>query len=159
MIERGHTVIKNDPGFVCSSRNRFKLWKFLGRPTCIFRTEARRRRRKDVQQSIDNRFWSCAYVLWMYVCRYMCLLFRGFSWLRGLTEAKVVPCGWVVDNPLLRRVFSTVGFPVGAWHVIVVSIGLTLWSERLPPQLHVILAQSPRYQNWEGAENNYEMHV
>ena len=34
-------------------------------------------------------------------------------------------------------------------HVIVVHIGLTLWSGRLPPQLYLTLAYMLHYQNWK----------
>ena len=72
---------------------------------------------------------------------YVCIFFKDFWRLRALTEPKMVPYGRVVDNTLLRHVFSAVVIPARAWHVIEVPIGLTLWSGQLPPQLHVILAQ------------------
>ena len=58
-------------------------------------------------------------------------------------------------NALLRHAFSTVGFPwERAWHVIVFPIDVALWSGKLPPQWHVILAQILRYQNWERMKEN-----
>ena len=63
------------------------------------------------------------------------------SGLRALTKANVVPYGTAMDNTFLRHIFSEVWFPARAWPVIVFPIGLTLWSGRLPPQLHDILAQ------------------
>ena len=51
---------------------------------------------------------------------------KDFSRLRTLTEPKMVPYGRVVDNTLLRHVFSVVVIPGRACHVIEVSIGLTL---------------------------------
>ena len=45
------------------------------------------------------------------VCLYVCMFFEVFSRLRGLTEPKVVPYGSVLDNKLLRHVFSVVVFP------------------------------------------------
>ena len=77
----------------------------------------------------------------MYICIYVFYVFEDFSRLRALTEPKVVPYGRVLDNILLRHVFSAAVFSAKAWHVIVVPKGLTLWPEQLPPQLHVILAQ------------------
>ena len=71
--------------------------------------------------------------------------FEDFSVLTALTEPEVVPYGNVVDNTLLRLVFSAVVFPARAW--IVIPIGLALWSGQLPPQLQVILAQILHYQN------------
>ena len=56
----------------------------------------------------------------MYVCMYACMFFGIFSRQRALTEPKVVPYGRVLDNTLLRHVFSAVVFPTRAWHVIVV---------------------------------------
>ena len=75
------------------------------------------------------------------------MFFEDFLRLRALKEPKMVPYGRVVDNALIRDAFSAVVFPVRAWHVIVVSIGLTLWSVQMPPQLRAILAQIFRYQN------------
>ena len=73
--------------------------------------------------------------------------------LNALIKPKEVPYGRVVDNKLLRHVLSTVVFPARAWHVIIVFLGLTLWSGQLPPQLHVILAQMLRYQSCGIKEN------
>ena len=81
------------------------------------------------------------------------MVFNDFSRLRALTEPKIVPYGMVVDNTLLKHVFSAVVIPARAWHVIIVPIGLTLLSGPLPPQMHVILAQILRYQNWRIKEN------
>ena len=61
--------------------------------------------------------------------------------MRKLTEAKMVPCGRVVDTTLPGSVFSAVGFPRRARYAIVATIGLTLQSGQLPPHLHVTLAQ------------------
>ena len=55
-------------------------------------------------------------------CLYACMFFEVFSRLRALTEPKVVPYGTVLDNALLRHVFSAVVLPARAWHVIVVPI-------------------------------------
>ena len=71
----------------------------------------------------------------------MCKVFDDFSVVRALRRAKLVPCGRVLDNMLFRHVFSTVGFSARAWHATVVPIGFILWSEQLPLQFHVILAQ------------------
>ena len=38
----------------------------------------------------------------MFVCMYVCMSFEVFSRLRALTEANVVPYGWVLDITLLR---------------------------------------------------------
>ena len=65
----------------------------------------------------------CMYV--MYICLYV---FEDFSRLRALTGPKVVPDGMVLDNTLLRHVFSAVMFLERACQVIAVPIGLTLWS-------------------------------
>ena len=72
---------------------------------------------------------------------------KDFARLRALTEPNMVPYGMVVDNTVLRHVFSAVVIPARAWHLIEVPIGSTLWLGQLPPQLHVILAQILCYQN------------
>ena len=59
---------------------------------------------------------------------YVCMFFKDFSRLRALPEPKMVPYGRMVDNTLLRHVFSAVVIPARAWHAIEVPIGLTLWS-------------------------------
>ena len=81
------------------------------------------------------------------------MFFKDFSKLRALTEPKMVPYARVVDNTLLRNVFSAVVMPARAWHMIEVPIGLTLWSRQLPPPLHEILAHILRYQNLGIKEN------
>ena len=50
------------------------------------------------------------------------MFFEVFSRLTALTEPIVVPdgTGRVLDNTLLRHVFSAVVFPARAWHMIVV---------------------------------------
>ena len=75
------------------------------------------------------------------VSLYVCMGFENFSRLVAPTEPKVVPYGRVLDNTLLRHVFSAAVFSARALLVIVVPIGLTLWSVQLPLQLHVILAE------------------
>ena len=75
----------------------------------------------------------------MFVCIGVNMFFDDRSRLRTLTEPKVVSDGRVVDNTLLRHVFSAVVLPARAWHVLVVPIGLTLASaggglvQPLPP--------------------------
>ena len=49
---------------------------------------------------------------------YVSMFFKDLSRLRALTELKMVPYGRVVDNTLLRHVFSAVVIPARAWHVI-----------------------------------------
>ena len=56
---------------------------------------------------------------------YVCMFFKDFSRLRALTEPKMDTIGRMVDNTLLRHVFSVVVIPARAWHVIEVPIGLT----------------------------------
>ena len=58
-----------------------------------------------------------------HVCMYVGMFFDVFSGLRALTESKVVPYGSVLNNTLLRHVFSAVVFPARAWRVIVIPIG------------------------------------
>ena len=53
------------------------------------------------------------------------MLFKNFSRLRALTEPKMLSYGKMVDNSLLRHVFSAAVIPARAWHVIEVPIGLT----------------------------------
>ena len=72
--------------------------------------------------------------------RYVCMFFKDLR-LKALTGPKVVPNGRVADDTMLWHVFRAVMFPGRAWHVIVVPIGLTLWSGQLSAQLHVISAQ------------------
>ena len=72
---------------------------------------------------------------------YVCIFFKDFWSLRALTEPKMVPYGRVVDNALLRHVFSAVVIPARASHVIEAPIGVALWSGQLPPQWHLNLAQ------------------
>ena len=62
----------------------------------------------------------------LYVYMYVCMFFENFSRLRGLTEPKMVPYSRIVDNTLLRYVFSAVVITARAWRVIEVPIGLTL---------------------------------
>ena len=62
----------------------------------------------------------CMYICNMHVCLYACMFFEVFSRLRALTEPKVVPYDRVLDNILLRHVFSTAVFPARARCVIVV---------------------------------------
>ena len=62
-----------------------------------------------------------------HVCMYVCF-FKDFSRMRAPTEPKMVPYGRVVDNTLLRHVFSAVVIPERVWHMNKVPIGLTLWS-------------------------------
>ena len=71
-------------------------------------------------------FISLYICIYLYICMYVFQDF--FSTLRALTEPKMVPYGRtrVVDNTLLRRVFSAVVIPARAWHVIEVPIGLTV---------------------------------
>ena len=78
------------------------------------------------------------------------MFFEDISRLKALTEPKVLPCGRTVDNTLLRRVFSTLGYPARACHVIAVPTHLTLWSGQLS-QLHVAFAQILRCQNVENS--------
>ena len=42
----------------------------------------------------------------MFVCIHVCMFFEVLSRLRALTEPKMVPYGRVLDNTLLRHVFS-----------------------------------------------------
>ena len=91
----------------------------------------------------------------MFICLY---LFRGFfrDWeqLHNRTLYHVVG-SWIIHR--LAMVFSAVVFAARAWHMVVflirscatiTLIGLALWLEQLPPQLHAILAQILRHQNW-----------
>ena len=82
-----------------------------------------------------------------HVCLYVCMFFLDFSKLRALTDSRVVYIVCQDRGRVLRHACGAVGFPARAWQVIVVPIGLTLWSEQLPSQMHVILALSFRYQN------------
>ena len=50
--------------------------------------------------------------------------FENCSGLRAPAEAKEVPYGRASNNTLLKNIFSTMGFPATACHVIVVPINL-----------------------------------
>ena len=53
----------------------------------------------------------------MFIRRYVCF-FKDLSRLRALTKSKMAPYGRVVDNTLLRHVFSAVVIPAKARHVM-----------------------------------------
>ena len=108
-------------------------------PAIIWTETERQRREAGVIKCIEKGSGN--------VCIYGCVSFEHFSRMRAFTEPKVVPCGSVVDNTLLRHVFGALVFPARSWHVHVVPIGLILWPGQLPSQLHEILAQIPCYQN------------
>ena len=75
---------------------------------------------------MDKKEFRCLYI-------YVCMSFNDFSRPRALEGPKVVRYGRVVNNTLLRHVFSAVMFPRRVWHVIVVPMGLTLWSGQSSP--------------------------
>ena len=70
----------------------------------------------------------------MLVYTYVCRVFEDFSRLRTLTEPRVVPYGKVVNNTLLRLIFTAVVFLARGWQLILVPIDLSLWSGQLPAQ-------------------------
>ena len=67
------------------------------------------------------------------------MFFEDIFRLKAHSEPKVLPDGRAVDNTLLRRAFSTLGYPARALHVIVVPTDLALWPGQLS-QLHVAFA-------------------
>ena len=91
--------------------------------------------------------------VFMYICIFVCF-FEDFSRLRLHSEPKVIPYSRVADNTLLRHIFGAMVFPARAsWHVIVVPIGLTIWSWQLPSKFHMILDSDSSLHKWGIKEN------
>ena len=90
---------------------------FIVSAMLFIQTEAERQRRETgFIQRIEKGIRSYLYA-YMFVC-----FSRIFSRLRALTEPRVIRYGMVVDNTLLRHVFSAVVFPARAWRVIPIGL-------------------------------------
>ena len=102
----------------------FWSWPVRLRVIILFQTEVERRRRQaGVIQWIEKWVRSCLYVH-MFVC--FSIILRDWEHLQNRKWYHMVGL-WMIGT-LLRHVFSAVVFPARAWHVMVVPVGLTLWS-------------------------------
>ena len=74
------------------------------------------------------------------------MVLDDFSALRAFIGMKLVQYGRVVDYTLLWHAFTAMEFSARVWHVILIPIGLTLWSGQwlLAARYHVLDTSLPK---------------